>query len=363
MLPAGVLRVQEFLRSGGTPEQLTAQYAIKVKPHRQWPELLGLYYNQVHSPMHLRLVQECRGLILNSADDWNVVACPFFKFFNLGEPNAAKMDWSTAQFQHKLDGSLMTLYYYKGWQVASNGTPDASGEVSGKRGTRFSDLFWEVWKALGYTLPRPEPTCSYMFELMTPYNRVVVRHSENMLALIGCRDNHTLQEFATENVRLRTNWRVVNFHNVSLDVAQQAVAGMNGLEQEGFVAVDAQFNRVKIKSPDYLRLHRMVDNVSEKSMLDIIRQGEASEVLTYFPEHKRLHDDVAAKMNAFACDMQKLFESIRHIEDRKSYALAVQALKTKCPDVLFKMHQGAIKDMATYFSEIPLKRLAAMVLE
>ncbi len=74
----------------------------------------------------------------------------------------------------KLDGSLMVLYFYdRAWHVQSSGTPDASGEVNGF-GFSFAELFWKVWNEQGYQLPQ-ETDCCFMFELMTRYNRIVVR--------------------------------------------------------------------------------------------------------------------------------------------------------------------------------------------
>jgi len=73
------------------------------------------------------VVQECRGIVLDMDDDWAVVAYPYRKFFNYGERWAASVDWSSAAVVDKLDGSLATLYWYRGqWHVASSGVPDAS---------------------------------------------------------------------------------------------------------------------------------------------------------------------------------------------------------------------------------------------
>ena len=48
-----------------------------------------------------------------------------------GESSADAIDWSTARVMEKLDGSLATLYWYKGeWHVSSSGVPDASSEYA-----------------------------------------------------------------------------------------------------------------------------------------------------------------------------------------------------------------------------------------
>jgi len=174
-----------FIKEHGL-EHLSKKYFIKVKRHKNYPNLVLLKYSQLESPMGVKMVQQSRGIILDSDDNWKVVSYPYDKFFNYGEGHAAEINWENARVYEKLDGSLMTVYYYDlGWHVASSGTPDASGEVMNTEMT-FEDLFWKVWDELGYVLPTDENVC-YMFEMMTPYNRIVVRHEESRIVLHGAR--------------------------------------------------------------------------------------------------------------------------------------------------------------------------------
>ncbi len=57
-----------------------------------------------------------------------IVCYPFSKFFNFGEKYTAQMDWETAVFTEKLDGSLIKLYFLESenqWLIATNSTMDA----------------------------------------------------------------------------------------------------------------------------------------------------------------------------------------------------------------------------------------------
>ncbi len=56
-----------------------------------------------------KIVQQCRGIILDEANNWQIVSYPYDKFFNYEESYAPQLDWSTAKIFEKLDGSLMTL--------------------------------------------------------------------------------------------------------------------------------------------------------------------------------------------------------------------------------------------------------------
>lgn len=127
-----MLAVQHHLRSGGTIDDLLREHGIKSRRHSKHENLVLLKYNQVESDFRKPIVRECRGLVLDEADDWRVVCRAFDKFFNYGEPGAAEIDWGTARVQEKLDGSLTTLYSYAGrWHVATSGSPDAAGDVHG----------------------------------------------------------------------------------------------------------------------------------------------------------------------------------------------------------------------------------------
>src|SRR4051812_7540092 len=122
-----MLEVQKFLRSHPL-EDLTNRFAIQVKRHGRHPHLVLLKYNQINSPMGERIVEECRGLILDQERDWAIVSYPYMKFYNHGEPYAAPLDWSTARVYEKLDGSLIVLYHYAGeWQAATSGQADGLG--------------------------------------------------------------------------------------------------------------------------------------------------------------------------------------------------------------------------------------------
>src|SRR3712207_7217271 len=50
--------------------------------------------------------------------------------------------------------------------------------------------FWRTWSQLGYETPAAVQArdCCYMFELLTPENRVIVSHARPRIVLHGARD-------------------------------------------------------------------------------------------------------------------------------------------------------------------------------
>ena len=57
------------------------------------------------------IVREARGIIID-IKNLSVVCYPFTKFGNYYESYADDIDWSTAQVQEKIDGSIVKLYHY-----------------------------------------------------------------------------------------------------------------------------------------------------------------------------------------------------------------------------------------------------------
>ena len=179
-----MLNVQRYLMNNA-PEKLTEELGIHVKRHPRFPELLHLSYDQLESPKANPIVHECRGLILNEADNYAVVAFPFSRFANVGEEWAAPVDWTSVRVQDKVDGSLLILWYYNGeWNVSTKGSPDASGNV-GEYTFTFSELFWKTFEEYAYSIT---PAYTYMIELTSIYNRVVCQYKETKLTLIGVRN-------------------------------------------------------------------------------------------------------------------------------------------------------------------------------
>ena len=227
----------DYIRQNGLAA-LEKNFAISLKRHGRHPNLVLCKYNQIESPASHPVVMKCRGIILDEENDWNVVCFPYTRFANYGEGWAAEIDWSTARVYEKLDGSLMTLYYYDGhWEVSSSGMPDAAGTLMGTD-TTFGELFWKVWKELGYPMPHDPGVC-YMFELMTPFNRVVVKHTANRIVLHGARRLSDFRELNPIVEASQHAWdHIPTYPLQSWDDVTAFAAKFDPMEHEGFVVCD-----------------------------------------------------------------------------------------------------------------------------
>lgn len=336
------MELQEYLRQHSL-EELCNTYSIKANRHQKYPNLVCLKYSQIESPMGEKIVQQCRGIILNSQADWQIISYPYDKFFNYGEGNAATIDWSHAQVYEKLDGSLMVLYFYDGkWQVQSSGTPDASGEVNDFNIT-FAELFWKVWEELGYQLPQDIGQC-FMFELMTPYNRIVVPQKDKNLVLHGARNINTLQEIDPHIFSNKYGWNIVKSYPLSnWEEVINASRNLDPMDSEGYIVCDRAFHRVKVKSPQYVAISHLREGFSSRRMLEIVVTNEGEEFLSYFPEWTDLYNKIKTRYQLFITEVEETYHQYQQIEVQKDFALAIKHLPYS--GILFSLRSGKINSV------------------
>lgn len=335
------LALQKYLLQY-SPEKLKEEYFIKYKQSEKYPNLYLFSYDQIHSPMNELICQEARGIILDSHSNWEVVSMGFTKFFNFGESKASKLDWDSTKIYTKHDGSLICLYRYNNeWLVSTTGSPDASGKVH-DFGFTFADLFWQVFKEKGWKLPEDIPIVggslkyTYMFELETPYNRIVVDHKQNNLAFLGARDLNTLKELEPEPVADYYGWEPSKYWSFSsVEAIKEFLTTLNPLEQEGFVLRDSLFNRVKMKSESYVALHHCVNGISKKRMVEVILKNESEECRNMFKLFGNLFEALLNAYGNLCLDCESEFNELNKIKDQKEFALV--AKKSKLCGILFNM--------------------------
>eukprot|EP00759_Apiculatamorpha_spiralis_P009860 PhF_6_TR16970/c0_g1_i1/m.25639 len=132
--------------------------------------------------------------------------------------------------------------------------------------------------------------------MLTNKNRIVCTVKEEAIILHGVRCMKTLQEERPEPIALQHGWAVVPVHPIrSLEEAIAFVKERPPFEHEGVVVCDAKFRRVKVKSPHYTAVALLSNQkhaTNYQRMLHIIRIGESSEFLSYYPEMQATHDKV-----------------------------------------------------------------------
>lgn len=346
-----MLAVQQFLKTGGTLLALKERFAIKSTPHPRYPNLVLLKYDQIDSPFEEEIVRDCRGLILDQADDWKAINFSMRKFFNHGEPNAATINWQTARVFEKKDGSLMQLYSYDGqWHIATSGSPAAGGDV-GDFGFTFAELFWKTFGAT--VLPPFARSKCFFFEITSPFNKIIVRHDKPELTLLGGRDLGTLQELSLEEAAkfFPTIPTVKTFPFSSFEECTASYSSFSGLEQEGYVICDANFNRVKMKHPEYLHLHRLKDGLSSKrALIEIVRNGDIDEIIASLPEYTEILTEAKARLDTLLAELEATYAQLQDIVSQKEFALRALA-ESRCSAALFSRRAQKTESFGAFIRE------------
>lgn len=359
------LKVQNYLRNGKTIQDLTDTYGVKSKWHSKYPNLVLLKYDMINSPLSSGLVQECRGLILDEADNWKVVCYTFKKFFNLGEQSVVTQGFDFDNFRttEKVDGSLIQIYWYDNqWNFATSGTPDALGQVD-PSGLTFRELINKAILDMGYphecefTKSLRRTNFCYAFELQSPENQVVVYSKDRKLTLLMARDLDTFEEqdiygeWTTSPVYFSTPeiLKADYYKNWTLENAMTCVRNLDGKEHEGYVLVDRNFNRCKMKNDVYVLLGRGKDTFqkSPRACVALILTDGVDDVKHLLPDfiQERL-TLYAEKLQKMAKEIDELWASVKHIEDKKEFAMAVQ--HHKYGKAMFSLKKYGINSGADY---------------
>lgn len=352
-----MLKLQEYLRNGGTPESLKEELGVMFYKHPYLP-LVGFKYNQINSPKFHDIVRECRGVVLEN-ETWNLVAKGFSRFYNLGEnPEQNLFDWSDFVVTEKCDGSLILLKYYCGeWLVNTSGS--FGNGLVGESGLSWEELFWQT-----SCLDRKDldPDYTYVFELCTKWNKVVRDYGVGKVFLLSVFDGE--YEFDHDYVS-------VLFYNINYNSAislpenfsiknEEGVAELlkNKMEYdatwEGVVLRDKNNNRIKCKTTTYLTLHHLKgEGFTAKRIIPLILNSEIDEVLAYFPEYEEEIKKIADWLQEQYEELVELKTDAGSIESAKEFALYILP-RSKFASVLFNSRNKKIDLRSAWIDAVDL---------
>jgi RNA ligase len=164
----------------------------------------------------------------------------------------------------KVDGSLGIVFNYKGeWIIATRGSFTSDQAVKGK-------------EMLGrLKMDKVPQNLTYLFEIIYPENRIVVDYgSQEKLVLLGAIEvgsgieisRHTLEYFASEiGSDIAKSYNGIKDYSVLKDMVKD--------NEEGFIVRFSNGDRMKIKGQEYLRLHKIMTNLSTTAVWDVLSNG------------------------------------------------------------------------------------------
>lgn len=384
------LELQKLIAENECWEQMLREkpYCITVSRGTVSGRKLAMFrYSQADSDFTLPVVRECRGLILD-AETYEVVCYPFEKFGNLGESYVPEIDWKTASVSQKLDGSLVkAVKLGSSLLLSTNGMLNAYdapiAKQLGCKAADFGELFEEGLAFYGLDKAKLasmlQEGFTYMFELTSPFNKVVVPWHETKLNFIGVRDNVSFSEQKFFEHELAEVFNVPKLYPLKSFDDCIAAAEKLGADEEGFVVCDGKFNRVKVKSPAYCAMHHMRNNgvMTFERGIEIVRENELGEVLSCFPEFAELLNGIKASIDQLIESLECSYSALQRWIADNGYAdkrwlierggrhrrdVAVWIQKAfKVPSIGFELLDGRARSANEWCRKIPASRLAAVL--
>lgn len=242
-------------------EELIAENYITRRKHRVEPlYILNYTPKTAFGKAWNEHTLACRGLILD--EQWNVIARPFPKFFNLGEFGT---EWLAEPFDiyEKLDGSLGIGYWsHDGPALATRGSFQSEQATEGTRILR--EQYGEVAQDM-------DPLCTYLFEIIFPANRIVVDYGKTrdivLLAVIDTMDGTELPLDERYGFKVVKKYDGLDQHSIQLAQLEE------GTNREGYVIRFASGVRAKVKLEEYSRIHRLVTQVTPRRIWEHLSTG------------------------------------------------------------------------------------------
>jgi hypothetical protein len=341
-------------------------YAVKVKRHPKRTNLVMFKYSQFESDFTNPIVRCCRGSVYIIQDGRaKPYLMPFFKFMNFGENGADPIDWNnTLYVRDKLDGSLLKLLKEPGggdlW--TTNGSFDVNAEVPELIPAENEENLPAPYTFAGlrdYALRGHEEEIkalpegwAFMFELTSPYNRIIVPYRETKLFFLGCRDPQGLEhtpEWAAENFGLTFETpKIFSFKNIEEVITYCQI--IDSSDVEGVVVQDGNFNRIKVKTDHYRSLFYLKgeDHFSDERIFFAIKQGSIDDAIAAWPEIQKRTDEITAEWTAFRNAVTALCKKAANFyhdcqkengdpkEAKKRYAMFVQEKYQDVSSFLFE---------------------------
>lgn len=312
------------IRGGWVRRQCHPDYNYSIYNYTEKAQF-AKHWNQV--------TLNCRGLILD--DSFNILARPWKKFFNLGEGYIEFDMNDPAEVTDKMDGSLGILYptfhrKWNGgnpititdWHIATRGSFNSEQAMHATELLESKNYLYEITPLDGWT---------YLFEIVYPSNRIVIDyHGMDDLVLLGAVNNTYGYYYSPDVAAATLNWRGPVVKIFDYKTLQEAFVAEDRTNAEGFV-IRCGNHQVKLKQTDYLALHRIVTNLTEKRIWESMTEGKSDlDLCELFPDEfhswiRKVYfyilNNCNSKRNEVCDEFDELIENLGDGFTRKDFAI------------------------------------------
>ena len=269
------------------------------------------------------------------------MARPFKKFFNLNdipETEIANLPNEIPEVSDKMDGSMIILYYHDNkYKCATRG---AFNSPQAQIATKIVQEKYSNVKFCDFK------NMTFVFELICPEDRHVVIYNETDLYLLGLVDNQTGEEISyeqTAQIATKLGLKIPYVSKKSFDDVHIEIS-KNQENKEGFVLRYSNGLRVKLKTEEYCRLHKLFSGINEHFIWELCKNNEdPKKYLDKLPdEFYQWFNNAYMKLINNYDDMERelkqAFADIPKFETRKELALYLSNFKH--PGIMFAMTDG-----------------------
>jgi RNA ligase len=279
---------------------------------------------------------ECRGHMFRlDGDAVKLVSLPFTKFFNINEnPMTMDLDLSSINFAHdKRDGSLIATFKHDDMICLKSKTAIASDQALDATKVMHADqrLFDVITDFVNqdYTV---------IMEYTAPDNRIVLPYQNKELKILGVRNNKHGEYIDYEQLYADIPEYMVDDYTASINGTVEdfiaSIPSMKGIE--GFVIGLPSGQRIKIKTEEYLALHRAKDSVySNKRLFEVVLNEASDDLRSMFHDDEyvinritEMENIVGHAYNGLVNSVEQYYSNNKEL-DRKSYAIKGQQELTK----------------------------------
>jgi len=181
------------------------------------------------------------------------------------------------------------------------------------------------------------PDITYLFEIIYPDNRIVVDYKgQERLSLIGAINKIDGEDF---NIKDITVWPdKAKVYSGIKDIYQ--LQEKDDKENEGFVVRYSSGFRVKVKFKEYLRLHKLLTQVSTVSIWECLKNdSDLNEILDRVPDEfnkwvKNTRDELIRKFSSIKKECLAAYTQNKDCFNTRK-ELALWAKTQSHPDIIF----------------------------
>jgi RNA ligase len=288
---------------------------IRVRLHTNEPYLIHNYAEScVWEQGWNTATLTCRGLITHAVTG-EIIARPFPKFFNVGQPEAAIFNANApVVVTEKVDGSLGILFPLTNGQWAIS----TRGSFHSEQAEWATQYYQRVHADF-----TPNPGWTYLFEIIYPENRIVLMYDFEGLVLLGAVNIATGVSIVLSEASYGWTGPIVQTHPFTS--LAEVLTLPERKDCEGFVVHDPVTDvRVKVKHETYMRLHKLMTNTTERHVWEVIAAGESPAII--FAEAP---DEFHQWIRIVESKMRKDFNSI-HSEIVGIFDRVCSELNTTC---------------------------------